>query len=339
VPESLQKQIMEYLHHWSAKTSVSALSLWRSLGLSSSKFYQWQHAGALPSRGLTDLRKAKARVVPRAHWISAQERAAIIAYAQLWPLEGYRRLSFMMLDAGVASVSPSTTYRVLKHAGLIGARSTKAGKKGTGFEQPLRAHEHWHLDITYLNLGGTYYYLLAVLDGYSRALIHWEIHLTMKNDQVQLALQRAQERYPNERPRLITDNGPQFIAKDFKEFVRLAGLTHVKTSPYYPQSNGKMERWFGTAKNECLRPAQPSTPEEARTLVSGYVTHYNEVRLHSSIGYVAPQARLEGRDQLIQTERQTKLANARLLRHSSHQPNQPEKQLNQTNLPLNSLAS
>src|SRR5262249_18512205 len=71
-----------------------------------------------------------------------------------------------------------------------------------------------------------------------RLIVHWEIRETMTEAEVETIIQRAREQYPGERPRIISDNGPQFIARDFKEFIRICGMTHVKTSPYYPQSKG-----------------------------------------------------------------------------------------------------
>lgn len=93
----------------------------------------------------------------------------------------------------------------------------------------------------------------------------------------------------SEATRIISDNGPQFIAKDFKEFIRVSGMTHVRTSPYYPQSNGKIERWHKSLKGECIRPGTPLSLEDARRLVKGYVEHYNDVRLSSAIGYITPR--------------------------------------------------
>ena len=124
-------------------------------------------------------------------------------------------------------------------------------------------------------------------------------------------LQRAREAYPGVTPRIITDNGPQFIAKDFKEFIRIAGMTHVRTSPYYPQSNGKIERWHKTLKGDCIRVQVPLSLEEARRIVQDYVTHYNQVRLHSAIGYVTPQDKLLGNDVALLAQRDRKLAQAR----------------------------
>ena len=152
---------------------------------------------------------------------------------------------------------------------------------------------------------------MSVLDGCSRFLVHWELRESMKESDVEIVLQRAREKFPGETPRIISDNGPQFIARDFNEFIRLCGMTHVRTSPYYPQSNGKLERWHGTLKQDCLRPNVPLSLDDARQLVAQFVEHYNHVRLHSAIGYVTPADKLAGREQAIFAQRDQKLAAAR----------------------------
>jgi putative transposase len=227
-----------------------------------------------------------------------------------------------MLDEDVVAVSPSSAYRVLIEAGLLKRWVKTASRKGQGFKQPTRAHQHWHIDISYINLSGTFYYLCSVLDGYSRYLVHWEIRERMTEAEVEIILQRAREKFPSARPRIISDNGPQFIARDFKLFIRQCAMTHVRTSPYYPQSNGKLERWHKTLKNDCIRPKTPLTLEDARRVVDRFVRYYNDTRLHSAIGYVAPKDRLSGRDQQIQIERKRKLTEAREKRQQHHQ-NQP----------------
>jgi putative transposase len=80
-----------------------------------------------------------------------------------------------------------------------------------------------------------------VLDGYSRFIVHWDLRESMTEAEIEIILEAAKEKYSQAKPRIISDNGPQFIARDFKELIRLPGMTHVKTSPYYPQSNGKIE--------------------------------------------------------------------------------------------------
>jgi putative transposase len=250
-------------------------------------------------------------LVPRDHWLTDDEKERLCVFARANPLEGYRRLTFMMLDADVVACSPASVYRVLKNAGLLAGATPVPTKKGTGFIQPLLAHDHWHVDVSYLNIAGTFYFLCSILDGFSRFIVHFEIREKMEESDVQTIIQRARECHPTVTPRIISDNGPQFIAKDFKEFIRVAGMTHVKTSPYYPQSNGKIERWHKTLKGDCIRVKVPLSLDEARTAVSQYVTHYNQTRLHSAIGYVTPRDQLEGRAKQIQDERDRKLAEAR----------------------------
>jgi putative transposase len=260
--------------------------------------------------------------VPRDHWLTDPEKERIRAFARGHPLEGYRRLTFMMLDANVVACSPASVYRVLKNAGLLAGQAPQPSKKGTGFVQPLQPHDHWHIDVSHLNIAGTFYFLCSILDGCSRYLVHFEIREKMEEIDVETILQRGREKFPGEHPRLISDNGPQFIAKDFKEFIRLAGLTHVKTSPYYPQSNGKMERWYKTLKGDCIRVKVPLSLADARRVVADFVEHYNHVRLHSAIGYLTPTDRLHGRHQEIFAERDRKLVEARrrrqLLRQAQH---------------------
>ena len=281
------------------------------LGLAASKFYDWQQR-----YGKVNEHNA---LIPRDFWLEDWERQAITDFYQKNPLEGYRRLTFMMLDQDVVAVSPSSVYRVLSAAGLLKRWNNKPSKKGTGFVQPLKPHEHWHIDISYINICGTFYYLCSILDGCSRYIIHWELREKMAEKDVEIILQRAREKFPQATPRIISDNGPQFIAKDFKEFIRIAGMTHVRTSPYYPQSNGKLERWHGTIKTECIRPKVPLSLEEARAQITTYIVHYNDERLHSSLGYIAPKDKLESREKTIFKDRDNKLETAREARKQKRQ--------------------
>jgi putative transposase len=220
----------------------------------------------------------------------------------------------MMLDHDVVAVSPTGVYRVLKGAGLLDRNRWAPSKKGKGFVQPLHADEHWHVDISYLNVAGTFYFLCSVLDGYSRAIVHMEIRETMKGQEVDTVVQRALEKHLGHKPRIISDNGPQFIPKDFKQFIRLAGITHIRTSPCYPQSNGKLERWHGTLNGEHFRDKSPRDVEEARRVVGNFVAHYNEVRLHSVLGYITPRDKLVGRVEEIFANRDSRFEAARAKR-------------------------
>jgi len=295
--------VVDYVRRWTERTEISVFQLVLWLGIALSKFHDWRRR-----YGKVNEHNAW---IPRDWWLEDWEKQAIIRFSFEYPLEGYRRLAFMMLDRDVVAASPSSVYRVLKAAGRIGRSTNKPSKKGTGFHQPHKPHEHWHLDISYINIHGTFYYLTTVLDGYSRFIVHWEIRRSMTEQDELVVLQRAKEKYPHETPRIITDNGSQFVAKDFKEFIRLCGMTHVRTSPYYPQSNGKLERFHGSIKGECLRPGTPLSLEDALRIAGRYVEHYNHVRLHSAIGYVAPADKLAGRETEIFVARDRKLAEAR----------------------------
>jgi putative transposase len=302
---------VDYIRYWSERTEVPQRKLTEWIGLASSKYFDWR------SRyGKVNEHNAW---IPRDHWLEDWEKQAICEFQRQFPLEGYRRLTFMMLDADRVAVSPSSVYRVLREAGLLQPWNRHPSKKGTGFQQPLRPHEHWHVDVSYINIRGTFYYLCSLLDGCSRYLVHWDLRESMTEAEVEVIIQRARERFPEARPRIISDNGPQFMARDFKEFIRICGMTHVKTSPYYPQSNGKIERWHSSLKTECIRPGTPLSLEDARRLVNGYVEHYNTVRLHSAIGYVTPKDQLEGREKTIWAERDRKLQEARERRKRQRQ--------------------
>jgi transposase InsO family protein len=273
------------------------------IGIPRSKFYDWQ------SRyGRVNEHNAW---IPRDYWLTDYEKQAIIDYYYGHSLEGYRRLTYMMMDDDIVAVSPASVYRVLNGAGLLRRFNGKPSKKGDGFGQPLNPHEHWHIDISYVNICGTFYYLCSVLDGFSRYIVHWEIRETMTEAEVEIILQRAKEKFPDAQPRIISDNGPQFIARDFKEFIRISGMTHVKTSPYYPQSNGKLERYHKTIKGACIRVKTPLSLTDAIRIITDFVEHYNNRRLHSAIDYITPKDKLEGNAEAILAEREAKLAAAR----------------------------
>ena len=299
----MRDEVVDFVWKWSEKTETAAGRLVGWLQIGRSKYHDWtKRYGKVNEHNAW---------IPRDHWLEDREKKAIEGFYLDHREEGYRRLTYMMIDADIAAASASSVYRVLQEAGLLARWNRGPSKKGSGFQQPLKPHEHWHTDLSYLNIHGTFYYLCSVLDGFSRSIIHWEIRETMTEADVEIVLQGAREKFPDARPRIISDNGPQFIAKDFKEFIRLSGMTHVRTSPFYPQSNGKQERWHATLKRECIRPGTPLSLEDARRIVANFVERYNTIRLHSAIGYVTPKDKLEGRAEAILAERERKLAAAR----------------------------
>jgi len=247
-----------------------------------------------------------------------EEKKKIIAYCSDKREDGYRRLTYMMLDEDIVAVSPSTTYRVLKSAGLLSRWKVSKSKKGNGFKQPIKPHEHWHVDISYVNILGTLFFLICVLDGASRYILHHELRTQMTERDVQLTIELAKEKYPLARPRIISDNGSQFISKDFKEFIRQSGFYHVRTSVAYPQSNGKLERFHGTIKSEEIRRNIYYDLGDARSKIAKYIDYYNTRRLHSAVYYLTPEDVLLGRMEKRLKERQAKLDAAKEQRRKQY---------------------
>jgi transposase InsO family protein len=245
---------VDFVQRWSEKAEIGIGRFIPSLGVTASKFYAWRQR-----YGCVDEHNAW---VPRDLWLEPWEREAIIEFHLKNPLEGYRRLTFMMLDADVVAVSPASVWRVLKHAGLLsGGRASHRASEPVSSSRcsPISTG----IDISYINLSGTFYYLCSILDGFSRFLVHSDLRESMRETDVEVILQRAKQKYLEAKPRIISDNGPQFIARDFKEFIRISGMTHVRTSPYHPQSNGKIECWHKSLKGECIRPGTPLSLEDA----------------------------------------------------------------------------
>jgi len=302
----LRDEILNFISHWHKRSGICKSKLIAWSGLSRNRFYDWGKR-----KGQANQHNAP---IPKSHWILEWERKAIIQFATEHLEAGYRRITYLMLDQDVVAVSPSSTYRVLLKAGLLNPRQFGPSKKGTGFEQPIAAHEHWHIDFSYINIKSVFYFMVVVLDGYSRAILSWDINESMTDQEATIALQKAREKYPKATPRIISDNGKQFLSKDFKAFIEICAMTHVTTSPYYPQSNGKLERVNRTIKSESLRKQCPLDLADARKVAGKYIEDYNQVRLHSAIGYVTPQSRLDGRDKVIQLERKEKLEAAKRIR-------------------------
>jgi len=289
-----------------ARTELTRRWLIQHLGISPSRFYDWNQRLGQPNHHNGQ--------VPKKHWILPQERSAIIDYCQDKIEQGYRRLTYMMLDDNIVAVSPSTTYRILKDEGLLNRWQPMTTVKKRGFDQPQQVHQHWHIDISFVNILSTFCFLISLLDGCSRYIVHHELRTNMTETDVEITIERAREKFPNVNPRIISDNGPQFVSKEFKEYIRSCQLEHVFTSPYHPQSNGKLERFYRTIKSEEIRKNSYLTLEDARKRIEQYIIYYNTVRLHSAIYYLTPEDVLLGRTKQRLKQRQDKLDQAKIYR-------------------------
>jgi transposase InsO family protein len=284
-------------------TEIPERELIKWTGVSSSKYYDWRKRV-----GIDNHHNGR---IPKSNWLLDWEKEAIKEYARKHLGEGYRRLTYMMLDRDIVAVSPSSVYRVLRKAGMLNKwNRVKSKSKGHGFDQPHKPHVHWHIDIKYVNFRGTFLFLISIIDGYSRYIVHHELRTNMQEHDVEVTVQRALEKIPGVKPRIISDNGKQFISKDFTEYLRLVGLQHIRTSFNYPQSNGKIERFHRTIHEECLQKSSLIDIDDARKQIFKYIEFYNKKRLHSALNYLTPEDYLLGRVDERLKEREQKLEDA-----------------------------
>ena len=276
-------------------------------GINRSTYYGW-----LKGKGI-EKRAANQRVKSIVQ-ITEEEENKVLEYRKRHPEVGYRKLAWMMVDENVVYLTESTVYKVLSKHNMLNGWNKAVDDKDTQKEyrnKPKRIHHHWHVDIAYIKVRNIFYFLIMLLDGYSRFLLDWELMTDMTGRSVEMFIQSAKERYPHEKPMLINDNGSQFISIDFKRLVSRLEIQQVFTRRNHPQTNGKIERMNGTVKSEAIRPGCPVSYQEAWNILNDYSYRYNYQRLHAGINYLRPADMFFGRDQLILQERKQKLINGR----------------------------
>jgi len=285
------------------RTGWSLQRILRCLGFPKTRYYAWKQR-ARDDR-LDDL-------VPGArgsvHEILAEERAAVVAYALAHAREGYRRLAWMMIDEDVAYVSPSSVYRILDDADAL-YRWKRSERTGRPPPEPRGPNERWHTDLMYLRVEDTWYFLVTVLDAYSRYVVHWDLLTNMTAAEVRVVIQDALKK-TGANPEVVTDNGSQFTAKDFRELVREFDLEHIRIRTYHPESNGKVER-FHRSTREALEEIELMNLGRAREVIGRWVAYYNGERLHASLDYLSPAEYWEGDPKARKRERREKLERGR----------------------------
>jgi putative transposase len=274
----------------------------KRLGLSKGRYYEW-----VKRRG-EDRLADRSTAALSVGLILEEEKQAVVGYALAHPKDGYRRLAWQMVDEDVAYVSPSSVYRILHDADLL-YRWKRSRSVGEPPPRPVRPNERWHTDIMYLRVGGTWYFLVTVLDGYSRYVVHWELLVSMRAADVRLVIQEALER-TGAKPQVVSDNGTQFTASEFKDLVKRFELEHIRIRTYHPESNGTLERYHRTTR-EALAEEELENLSKARELIARWVEHYNERRLHAGLGYLAPAEYYRGDPERRFAERQVKLEQGR----------------------------
>ena len=225
---------------------------------------------------------------------------------------GYRKFTWKMVDEDIAYMSESSIYRILKRYNLLGKSYKPNDGANKEYEnKPLYVHHHWHTDIAYVKLNRDHYYLVFLLDGYSRYLLGWELMTDMLATSVELFTQKILDKYPEANPMVIHDNGIQFISHEFKNILSENDCIDVPTRIKHPETNGKAERFVGLIRQEAIRPNSPTYYSEAIRVIERYIDEYNNHRYHAGIKYLKPVDVFEGREKKILAERKKKLAKAR----------------------------
>ncbi len=243
-----------------------------------------------------------------------EEEARILAQARASPELSCRQVALTITDSGGAYLSESTVYRVLKKAGLvkpaeiIGFKAAKEYRHKTSRPNELWASDCCHLKV----IDWGWYYLVSVMDDYSRFILAWDLKADMAGgslgDVVQLAVDATgMTDVPFEdRTVLLSDNGAGYISGQFNEYLRLVGIKHITASPFHPQTNGKIERYHRTLKEE-INQVPNDMPGELKEAIRGFIEYYNYRRYHEGLGNVSPYDVYTGRHhEIIQKRREAK---------------------------------
>jgi putative transposase len=283
----------------------------KQLGLARALYYRWRQRQA---QGQLEDQKPEP---PDLYQALPEEEAAVKQFALEHPRDGYRRLAWMMVDANVAYLSPSSVYRILDRHQLL-CRWKPSRAVGQKPEPPSRPHQVWHTDLMYLWISGRWYFFMAVLDGFSRCILQWELLASMRSTEVVDVVHAALEKHPGEKPRIVHDNGPQFTGKEFRELIKRFSLEEIRIRVYHPESNGKIERFHGVLRQEGLSDQELKHQLHAQDIIGRWVEHYNQERLHAALAYLTPQDWLLERQQARLAERKQKLATAQKHRYQEN---------------------
>jgi len=290
-----------------AASPLSAREVLRSLGIAEATYYRWKRWLRMGSGGLKDRPGG-----PRRAWnrLRPQEEQAILKLAQEEPALSPREVAWAITDLGRFSVSESTVYRVLKRAGLVKPAEVLGFAAGREYQHKTsRPNQMWATDGAYLKVEGWgWYYLVTVLDDYSRFILGWRLQTDMTAASLIEVVQEAVDltgmtKVPVvDRTALLTDHGPGYVSRAFTEYLGLVGLRHIVASPYHPQTNGKCERYHRTVRGQ-VRLVPYTAPSTLREAVAAFVDFYNHRRYHEALGNVTPADVYYGRREAILARR------------------------------------
>jgi len=231
------------------------------LGLTHSVYYDWlgkQKVGRLADRV----------VVPRSPLaVLPGGVKSAVEYAKTHPREGYRRLAWMMVDNDIVYLAPTSVYRIMDKHDLL--YRWKRPEPGMGRKVPVATYpdEVWHVDLMYLWVKGRWHFLVTVLDSYSRYVVHWELALSMLASEVADIIAAALEKVSGKRPRIVRDNGSQFVSKEWREVIRHFELEEIPIRVRHPQFNGRIERYHRSVREEAFGIEENEGYYQARDLL------------------------------------------------------------------------
>lgn len=281
----------------------------KKLDVPRTTYYRWRskHKRFGPS-GLKDRKPIAYR---KWNALSQDEIQKVLDCAYLYPEKSSRELSFFITDSEDFSVSESTVFRILKSKGLIKEKGITGFPAGKEYSvKPQRVNEQWQTDATYLHVKGWgWYYLISVLDDFSRKILAWELKPSMTAEDFIDVIDKACDKSnidSRDMPNLVSDRGPALILDDLKAFLEFKKIHHILASPYHPQTNGNIERYHKSLK-EVIKRYIYDCPNKLKAEIGKFNCDYNKNRYHESIGNVAPDDIFFGkRDEIIKERREKK---------------------------------
>ena len=166
-------------------------------------------------------------------------------------------------------------------------------------------HQMWATDASYFRVvGWGYYYLVTVMDDYSRFILAQKLQRDMTSDSFIEVVQEAVDRTGmdqvsvTDRTRLLSDNGPGYVSRAFRDYLGMVGIKHILAAPFHPQTNGKLERYHQTIKRD-VNQVPYELPADLEAAIAAFVSYYNYRRYHKALGNVTPSDVLKGRREEI----------------------------------------
>lgn len=280
-----------------------------ALGVPRSVYYAWKTRESLEDRTAKPC---------RVYELLPEERSAICEFALKFPKIGYRKLTWMMVDAGVARVGESSVYRVLSDADLLSRWKRSTRSSGEYNFRPTAPNQQWHTDVMYVWVACRFYFLLSFVDAYSRYIVHHKLLMSLDGQSVAIELEVALEAVEGVKPRVVHDHGSEFVNRDVAAVIKTHNLIDIKTRPRHPESNGIVERFNGTVRDESDN-VYGKNYLEAEAIIAKLMHHYNEERLHASLGYMRPATWHRGQPNEVREERARRIAAARTHRKMTNQ--------------------